>query len=287
MGLSFTGFRAKFKTVAISIAACSFVLTTPVFAYDGKPQPLTASEKPDDFSGIGITEKLSTQLDMSLPFINEKGETVTLGSFYDGKSPVILSLIYFSCPSLCNLHLNGLIEGLKEVDWNAGEKYQVLAISFDSKESSDVAAGKKASYMKLYDRAGTENGFHFLTASEDTVKKITEATGFSYKWNEQAQEWAHASAAIVTTPKGVIARYLHGIMFEGKNLRLALSEATEGKIGTVIDQLMWYCFKYDPAKNTYALYAFRLVQIAALLTVLVLALILIPFWLRSRKQKKS
>lgn len=286
MGLSFTGFQSKLAVAAISFALAS-VLSPEVYAYDGKPQPLTSSEKPDDFSGIGITERLSTQLDMNLPFINEKGETVTLGSFYDGQTPVIMSLVYFSCPGLCNLHLNGLIDGLKELKWNAGEKYQVLAISFDSKESSDVAAGKKANYMKLYERSGTEKGFHFLTASEETVKRITEAAGFAFKWNEQAQEWAHSSAAIVTTPKGVISRYLHGIVFEEKNLKLALSEATEGKIGTVMDQLMWYCFKYDPAKNTYALYAFRLVQIAAFLTILVLALILTPFWLRSRKQNKS
>lgn len=275
----------KLLSTALMVSALGFCSAS--VAYDGEPMALSASEKPKEFEGIGIKENLSQKLDLDMVLTNEAGEKVPLRSFYDGKHPVIISLIYFSCPGLCNFHLNGVVEGLKELEWSAGNQYQILAISFDSKETHDVAGKKKASYVKLYDRPGTEKGFHFLTADEATVQKITQQIGFSFKWNAEANEWAHASAAVFTTPAGVISRYLHGIMFEPKNLKLAINEAAEGKIGTVIDQLMWYCFRYDPKASKYTLAAFRLVQIGGTIFVILLALFLIPFWIRSRKQNRE
>lgn len=247
-----------------------------------KPSSMASTEKPRDFEGMGIFEKLGDKLDLSLPLVDELGQSVRLGQFFDGKLPVSLSLVYFSCPGLCNFHLNGLVETLKGVDWSAGDKFQVLAISFDPKENFELAAKKKASYMKIYNREGTEAGFHFLTASPEVIAKIAEQIGFKYKWNEEAKEWAHASAAVIVTPDGTISRYHHGIQFDSPTLKMSFNEAADGKIGNFVDKMVWYCFKYDPHQSKYVIYAFRAVQIGGILIMIILALILLPVWFRGR-----
>lgn len=268
-----------------TVASYSARQGEPGAGYDGKPAPTISTERPKELDGVGIDEKLGSSVDMGLVFKNEKGEDVTLGSFYDGKHPVIISLVYYSCPGLCNFHLNGLVEGLKGLEWTPGEKFQVLAISFDAKETSNLSAGKKKSYMDVYERPGAEKGFHFLTADQATIDKITSSVGFTYRWNETQKEWAHSSAAIVTTPKGVISRYLGGIVFDPKDVKLALNEATEGKIGTFVDKMVLYCFHYDPKENKYSLAAFNLVRLGGVVIVVILMLLLLPFWLKNRKRE--
>lgn len=253
--------------------------------YDGKPSSEAADVKLKELENVGIDEKLGHQLDLNLIFKNEKGENVTLGSFYDGKHPVMISMVYYSCPGLCNFHLNGVIDGLKGLDWNPGEKFQVLAISFDAKETPDLGAAKKKSYMSVYERPKGENGFHFLTADQKTIDQITSSIGFKYKWNEETKEWAHASAAVVTTPKGAISRYLGGIMFDPKDMKLALNEATNGKIGTFVENVLLYCFHYDPQANKYSLAAFNLVRMGGVVIIGILLIWLLPFWLRNRKRE--
>lgn len=255
--------------------------------YEAKPAATTSTERPKELDGVGIDEKLGASLDMNLVFKNEKGEDVTLGSFYDGRHPVMISPVYYSCPGLCNFHLNGLTEGLKGLDWTPGDKFQVLAISFDAKEKYELGASKKKSYMEIYDRPGSEKGWHFLTADQKTIDQLTSSVGFKFKWNEKEKEWAHASAAIVTTPKGVISRYLGGIVFNAKDVKLALNEATEGKIGNFVDSFLLYCFHYDPQANKYSLAAFNLVRAGGVVIILIMILWLLPFWFRSRKQEEK
>ena len=256
-------------------------------AYDGKPQPRPSQEKPKELSDVGIEEKLGTQLDLNIPFIDENGQTVNLGQYFDGKTPVILSMVYYSCPGLCNFHLNGLTEGLKGVDWSLGQNYKMVAISFDPKENATMATAKKENYLKVYNRPGAEKGWHFLTGSAESIKKITNSIGFKYKWVEAEQEWSHASAAIVVTPKGVLSRYLPGVFFESRDLKLALNEATQGKIGNFIDSLVLYCFQYNPHQSKYTLVAFNLMKLGGGLMVLLMALWLLPIWRRSLKIKES
>jgi protein SCO1/2 len=245
--------------------------------------PMAATDKPSDFADIGIVEKLGTQLDLSLPFTDETGTQVTLGKYFNGQHPVSLSLIYYACPGLCNFHFNGLVDALKKVDWSPGQNFQVLAISFDPRETFETGAKKRESYLKVYNRPGTENGIHFLTGSPEVIKKITEQVGFKYKWNEEAKDWSHSSAAIISTGAGKVSRYLHGIQFEPETLKLALNEAAEGKIGTIVDKMIWYCFRYDPHQSKYVLYAMRAVQFASVIFLIVFAAILLPMWLRGRK----
>jgi len=245
---------------------------------------LTSTEKPPEFDGIGIDEKLGAQLDLNLKVTNEAGQVVPLKSFFDGNKPVILSLVYFNCPGLCNYHLNGLTEGLKKLEWSPGQKFEVIAMSFDPKETSEVAIKKKDNYLKLYGRPGTENGWHFVTADAETIKKVTETVGFKYKWNAKDNDWSHASAATILSPEGKISRYLHGIIFEPRDVKLALMDAVNGKTSSIADRLVWYCFHYDASKSKYSLMAFRLVQMGGGLIMLILAAFLVPFYLRSKRE---
>lgn len=272
-------------SLRVSLAALA-VAGAALFAHaEPKVAGLTSAEQARELQGVGIQEHLGANLDKDLQFKNENGEVVTLGSFYDGTHPVVISPVYFSCPGLCNFHLNGVVDALKTIDWTAGSQFKYLAISFDPKETPDLAAGKKKTYMKSYGRAGSEAGWHFLTGDSETIKKLTEQIGFQYKWNEETKEWAHASAAVVTTPKGTISRYLHGIMFDGKTFKLALNEASEGKVGTLVDRMIWYCFHYDPHQSKYTLYASNIMKAGGVAIILVMAAILLPVWIRSRKEQ--
>ncbi len=255
--------------------------------YENRITPQAPTEKIRNAEKMGIQEKLGVELDLSLPLVNEKGESVVLGSFFNSQKPVILSLVYYTCPGLCNFHLNGVFEALKKVDWNPGEKFEIVAISFDAKEGPDVAKAKKQSYVDLYGRPAAAAGIHFLTANQETIAAITKKVGFNYKWDEPSKQWAHSSAAILVSPQGKITRYLHGIMFEPKDLRLALTEASDGKIGSFVDQMIWYCFMYDPQLSKYTFYAFRLVQLGGVLVVMFLMALVIPHLWRSREPRSS
>lgn len=284
MKLGGRSLHMKLQRVALAALLAFLCAPNSQAAYEPKAPEMTSTEPIKELKDVGIDEKIGSQLDLNLTFKDETGQTVTLAQYMNGgKVPVIISPVYYSCPGLCNFHLNGLVDGLKLVDWSAGDKYKVLAVSFDAKEGPDLAAKKKESYMKVYDRAGTEGGWHFLTADEATVKAFTEAIGFKFKWSEEAKEWAHASAAIIVTPEGKISRYLPGIMFESKDLKLAINEASSGKTGTFVDQLVLYCFQYNPHQSKYTLYAFNVMKLGGALMVLVLAIWLLPVWVRSRR----
>lgn len=254
-------------------------------AYTGKQTETNASTVPEELKGVGIKEQLSQNIDLSLQVRDESGEVKTLASYFSAHKPVMLSPIYFNCPGLCNFHFNGVIESLQKIDWNPGEKFEVIAFSFDPREGSDLAVKKKANYMKMYNRPGTESGFHFLSADEATIKKLTDALGFQFKWNAAAGEWSHASAAVVLTPSGKISRYLHGIEFDPKDMRLALNEASNGKVGNFIDSVVLFCFKYDEHKSKYGLQVFRVVQLGGALMVLLLAIWLIPVLVKAGREK--
>ena len=282
-------FSGKLHLKTILLAT---LLTGFSFSVNAAPDPSlpkkgigeSSTEMPKELKDTGITENLGQKLDLSLMLTNEMGQQVPLSSFYNGHLPVVISMIYYSCPGLCNFHLNGAVEALAKMDWSAGDKYQYLAISFDDKEKSELAVKKKATYMNLYNRPGTENGWHFLTADAATIAKLTGQLGFRFQWNEEAKEWAHASAAIITTPDGTISRYLHGIMFDEKTFKLALNEATAGKIGSFVDKMVWYCFQYDPRQSKYTLYAVNLMKMGGAMIIFLLGAYFLLMWMRSRKE---
>ena len=254
-------------------------------AYTGKEPEKASSVMPEELKGVGITEKIGQKIDLSLQVRTEKGELVPLSSFFKTPKPIVLSPVYFNCPGLCNFHLNGLTDTLKNVDWSPGNQFDIIAFSFDAKESSDVALKKKENYLKIYNRPGSENGWHFVTADQAVVNALMEQVGFQFRWNETAREWSHASAAIIISADGTISRYLHGIQFEPRDVKLALNEAANGKVGNIVDSVMLYCFKYDRHQSKYGLQAFRVMQVGAAISAIFLALWLLPVLIRAKREK--
>ncbi len=283
--LSHSGFAG------VVIAAVFFVMFSAAtsHAYNGPEAGMAANETAPELKDIGIDEKLGKKVDFNTTFKDEYGKEVTLGSYFDGKHPVIISPVYFACPGLCNFHLNGLTDALKLMDkeWSVGKKYKILSVSFDSKETPDLAAHKKETYMKLYGRPDADKSWHFLTGNEASVKAITSELGFKFRWDEASKEWAHASAAVVISPDGTISRYLPGIMFQPQDIKIALNEATEGKIGTFVDSLVLYCFKYDPHQSKFVLAAVQIMKLGGALMVLLMVLWLLPVYIRSRRAKNK
>lgn len=252
--------------------------------YTGKEPEKASSVMPDELKGVGITEKIGQKIDLSLLVTTEKGELVPLSSFFKTPKPIVLSPVYFNCPGLCNYHLNGLTDTLKKVDWSPGNQFDIVAFSFDAKESSDVASKKKENYLKIYNRPGSENGWHFVTADQAVVNALMEQVGFQFRWNETAREWSHASAAIIISADGTISRYLHGIQFEPRDVKLALNEAANGKVGNIVDSVLLYCFKYDRHQSKYGLQVFRVMQVGAAISAIFLALWLLPVLIRAKRE---
>lgn len=254
-------------------------------AYDPQEPVVTGHELPSDLKGVGVDEHLGEQLDLSLPFVSDTGEEVTLGRYFQGAKPVLMAMVYYTCPSLCNHHLNSLNDAIKELKWTAGNEYEIVAVSMNHNEGPEVAAAKKNSYIKAYGRPESADGWHFLTGTEENIKTLAGQLGFKFKWIADQEQYAHAAVAYVVTPGGQISRYLYGLATEPETIRLALLEASDGKIGSVVDQLLMFCLQFDPAKNKYTLYAWNMMRLGGGLILVVLALFLVPFWLREKKPK--
>jgi protein SCO1/2 len=228
---------------------------------------------PKALNGVGIDQKLNEQLPLDLEFKNESGENVKLGDYF-GKKPVVLSLVYYQCPMLCNQVLNGMVTSFKVMAFQPGQEFEVVTVSFDPREAPPLAAAKKNTYVNYLPeakRAGAARGWHFLTGDEKNIKGLTDAVGFRYHFDEATNQFAHASAIYVTTPQGKLARYFYGIEYAPRDLRLGLIEAADNKIGSPMDQLMLYCFHYDPATGKYGAVVMNLMQLGGGLTLIAMA----------------
>lgn len=254
------------------------------FAKLAEPMGKSVAEPVAELQGVGIDQKIGSKIPLDIEFKNEDGQPVKLGQFLAPGKPIIISPVYYGCRSLCNYHLNGLTEGLKGLDWSAGEKFEVLAISFDDREGPELAKAKKESYMKLYDRPKANGGWHFLTGDAKAIGSLTSSVGFKFRWNDDMGEWAHPSAAIIVSPEGQITRYLPGVFFRPQDIKLALNESVDGKLGTFVDRMVLYCFRYDEHQSKYSPFVTNIMKLGGGLMILALAFWLIPFWLRSRRQ---
>jgi len=214
---------------------------------------------------VGINQKMGAQIPLDVPFADESGRDVTLRQ-YLGK-PVILALVYYQCPSLCNMVLNGVLSSAKSLDLTAGKQYDVIAVSFDPRETPQMAAAKKQTYVKDYQRQRADQGWHFLTGPETSTKALAAAVGFRYVYDAMTNQYAHSSAIMILTPEGRVARYFYGIQYPPRDVRLGLVEASTGKIGTPTDQVLLYCFHYDPTTGKYALVIMNVLRLAALITL--------------------
>ena len=226
-----------------------------------------ANVRPPGLKNVGIQQNLNQPLPLDLTFTDDLGRTVRFGDYF-GKKPVILSLVYFNCPMLCAEVLSGLEHSLRMMSLDVGKDFDVITVSFDPKDTPEMAAKKKAEFLKRYKRAGAEQGWHFLVGQQASIDALTKAAGFQYEYDPQTQQFAHATAIMIVTPGGKLAQYYYGVEYPPKDLRLGLVEAGNGKIGNVVDQLLLYCYHYDPEKGKYSATILRVLRLAGLATML-------------------
>ncbi len=230
--------------------------------------------RPELLKQVGIDQKLNGQIPLDLTFHDEHGKPVQLRQFF-GQKPVILSLVYFNCPMLCTQVLNGLTGSLKLQSLDAGKDFNVLTVSIDPTDKPLVAEARQEMYTGMYGRAGAAQGWRFLTGEDSQIKQLAGAVGFRYAFDPDSKQYAHASAVMVLTPEGKISRYLYGISYPSRDLRLALVEASEGKIGTPVDAILLFCYHYDPHTGKYGLLISRVIQTGGGLTVLFLVILIV------------
>jgi protein SCO1 len=253
------------------------------------PTVTEANGIPSALKKIGIEQKLGAQLPLDTEFKDENGKIVRLGEYFNGGRPVIVAFVYFECPMLCNQVLNGLTGSLKGISLNPGADFDVVAISFDSREydAVDVARNKKLGYMERYGRPGTEKGWHFLTGKQESIDKITSAAGFTYEWDAKTNQFAHAAAVMVATPDGKLSRYHYGIDYAPRDLKFSLMESGQSRVGNVAEQLLLYCYHYDPASGKYGLAILNVIRLGGIATLIGLGFMSIVFWRRNKRRDQS
>jgi protein SCO1/2 len=265
------------------------LLATVVTAQSMAPPPgeiIPANHTPGSLEGIGIDQRLNERLPLSLPLRDETGRAVTLGDYF-GRRPVVFALVYFNCPMLCTQVLNGLVASLNVMSLQAGKDFDVVAVSFDPRDTPAGAAAKKEAYLSRYKHPAAGEGWHFLTGDAAAIETLTKAAGFRYRFDEKLDQFAHASAAMVVTPEGRLARYFYGIEYAPRDLRLGLVEASAGKIGTPVDQILLYCFHYDPVSGKYGAVVMNIVRLAGLLTVGLIAVVVVVLSRRRSRLKEA
>jgi protein SCO1/2 len=230
---------------------------------------MPAAGLPMMVQGVGIDQNLNAQIPLELTFKDENGQTARLGQYF-GQKPVVLALVYYECPGLCDLILNGLSHAMQQISLNVGSDYQVVTVSFNPKETWQLANAKKSNYLEKYQRPGAKDGWHFLTGDEASIKKLADTVGFHYKYDPVSKQFAHASAIMVLTPEGKMARYFYGIEYKPRDFRLGLVEASDNKIGTPADQVLLFCYHYDPTTGKYGMAITQVTRALGTATVLLL-----------------
>ena len=278
---------------SICFYLCVFFVfgVSSVFAQPGVPGPSSplygarttdpgspSTGLPTALRDIKIEQKLDQQLPLDLVFRDESGQQVKLGQYF-GAKPVVLAFVYYDCPMLCTQVLNGMVTSFRVLPFQIGNEFEVVTVSFDPRETSALAARKKKVYVDYLPekmRANASNGWHFLTGDPENIAKLTDAAGFRYRYDEATKQFAHASAIMVTTPQGKLSRYYYGIDYPPRDLRLGLIESSENKIGSPVEQLLLYCYHYDPATGKYGVAIMRVMRVAGVITVLgILAMLLL------------
>ena len=268
--------RGTLARAAVVVALSGFA-----FAQGAGPGIMSppANVRPPGLKNVGIEQRLDQQIPPDLVFRDETGKQVRLGDYF-GKKPLILNLVYFRCPMLCSEVLSGVEGSLKALTFNVGNEFDVLTVSFDPKDTPQAATEKKADIIKRYHRSGAENGWHFLTGSGESIAALTKAVGFSYEYDAKTDQFAHSTAIMILTPEGRIAQYYYGIEFPPKDIRLGLIQASEHKIGTLADEVILYCYHYDPKAGRYSAIISRILQLAGGVTILSLGTVLLILFRR-------
>lgn len=245
-----------------------------------------SSQMPGPLQQVRFDQRLGEQVRLDTAFRDESGRQVRLGDYF-GKRPVVLVLAYYECPMLCDLVLNGLTGSLKALTFNPGQEFEIVVASIDPGETPELAATQKRETLSRYNRSGTQEGWHFLTGSQAAINDLTDDVGFRYVYDQDRDEYAHAAGITVLTPQGQVSRYIFGIDFPPRDVRLALIESGDAKIGSLIDQAMLYCFHYNPAIGRYSAVAMRILRVAAALTLVAVVLLIVLLRRREPKTQPS
>lgn len=277
--------RPRARGLFRSVVAAAMLLSANVAFADVKPAPGADLTLPKDLAGVEIEDKPGAKLPMDVRLRDGQGRDVRLGDYFDGEHPVILALAYYECPMLCTLVLNGLLDGLKGTDLTAGKDFRVVVISIDPRDTPEMAKKKRDAYVGAYGRPVVDRGWDFLVADQAEVQRVADTIGFRYRWDEPSKQFAHAAGIFVASPSGTLSRTLYGIAFPSKDVKLALLEATEGKIGSTLNRVLLFCFHYSVAENRYVLATRRLMTAGGALTAFGLAAWLASYWWSERRRQ--
>lgn len=257
------------------------VLCSLFFFFDTALAQLN-QDRPAILNEIGIDEKLGDTIPLDLEFTDSNGETVRIGELMQEGKPLLLNPLYYECPTLCSLVLEGVFSAVEDMAWTPGIDYTIISFSIDPEEGTELAAETRDTYLTDLDRRGAEDGWHFLTGREQEIRELTDAVGFRYKKDERTGEYLHMASVMMISPEGVITRYLYGTNFNEFDFRNGLYEAADGQIGTPVDQIVLYCFTYDPSTQSYVPVARNIMKLGGLATVIILGIFLTVLWRREK-----
>ncbi len=266
--------------ILLILIACGAVLSGPAAAQRQEALPA-------GLDGVGVDERLDARVDLALSFRDETGRTIELGQLVDDSLPVVLTLNYADCPMLCGLQLNGLIKTVSDCDFRPGREFRLITVSIDPEERPERAAEKKTTYIERLGDPEAAAGWRFLVGDEENIRALADEVGFRFRRIEETGEYAHAAVSIVLTPDGRVSRYLYGVNIPQRNLRFALLEAADGKIGSTMDQILLFCFHYDATAGAYAPAARRLMSIGGALVLLLVGSLVLYFWRRERRARPA
>lgn len=283
-------FGVMMSTALFALAQKSEHYASPLYSpkyYDPTLEASQTNGLPPVLKAVGIEQKLGATLPLDTELRDENGNTVKLGDYFNAGRPTIVTFVYFDCPMLCNQVLNGLTGSLKGMSFDAGKEFDVVAISFDARENENptLAKNKKANYMERYNRPGTEKGWHFLTGTQASIDAVTSAAGFGYKWDEKSNQFAHAAAVMIASPEGKLTRYFYGIDYSPKDLKFGIMESAENKVGNPAEQLLLYCYHYDPATGKYGLAILNVIRLGGVATLIGLGAMGFVFWRRNKRRE--
>jgi protein SCO1/2 len=261
---------------AIIFTVAALATSAPAQINSGMMSP-PANTRPPRLENVGIEQHLDAQIPPDLAFRDETGSPVRLGDYF-GRKPLILNLVYYNCTMLCGEALAGLSSAMRLIKFDVGNEFDVVTVSFDPRETPDMAAAKKLDYVKRYGRPNAAAGWHFLTGQADSINVLTKAVGFQYQYDAKSNQYAHATAIMVLTPQGRISRYFYGVDFPPKDLRMGLVEASQGKIGNAVDAVLLYCYHYNPETGKYGAMVANILRLAAAATILLLGGMIFILW---------
>ncbi|MEW6413566.1 MAG: SCO family protein [Candidatus Zixiibacteriota bacterium] len=272
-------YKIIYWTIWLAIAASVLILTA------GSARSQVVMDSVAQLQKIDVEEHLGDTIPMDLMFTDDEGNSVRIGDYFGQDKPVLMVLAYYECPMLCNLILNGIVQGIKDLDWRPGEDYQIVTVSINPRETYELAAAKKKNYLSSLQISSASKGWSFLTGEESQSKALADAFGFKYYWDEKKQQYAHPAVIYLLSEDGKITRYLYGIDYKRQDLKLALLEASEGKIGSTLDKLILYCYHYDPDSEGYVVFAGNVMRLGGVLTLVLLAMFLGGLWYREHHKK--